>query len=119
MKLFKIPRLSLLASIPLLALLLLTGCGQILKPNLPIAVVYRLSLVGKGYVAVFHNTSNKYLTIIVEFEDVTLGDKKTETIDLPPFGEKEIGWKEGWKFASGDTIIIRHADYKIGEYKIP
>lgn len=101
--------------------LMLTGCGlcgcgadgprQFLKPTVPVVVSFRGSAWGVGKVAIFSNQSPNRLTISVKFENNKLNQQKTGNIDLDPNGRTEIGWLEGWKFESGETIEISHPDF--------
>ena len=102
----------------LVGVLVLIGCSDS-RPELPVKVTYRSSVVGEGYVAAFHNQSDKYLQVVVEFRNSTLNQSTSGQIDLPPNGTKEISWIEGWKFSSGETIHVRHDDYRPASYKIP
>lgn len=89
------------------------------KPDLPIVVKYRESMLGKGYVVQFHNKSEKHLKLKVKFSNSTTGQIKEDVIDLKPKNFDEIGWAEGWQFASGEYINVYHADYRSGKYQIP
>lgn len=100
------------------ALLVVGGCVEP-KPDLPVTVTYRESMVGQGYVAQFRNQSDRYLTVVVEFENKTLNDRKRGYIELAAGGTQEIGWMEGWKFTSGETIELSHDDYRPRSYRIP
>lgn len=89
------------------------------KPSVPVVVSYRESLVGNGKVAIFSNQTANRLTITVKFENKKLKEEKTGTIDLDPNGKTEIGWLEGWRFLSGETITISHPDYSSKTVTIP
>ncbi len=90
--------------------LVLVGCS-ILKQPMPVSVTSRYSAIGAGYVAQFQNTSDKHLIIRIILTNRTLGQREEDSIELEPFGTKELGWLEGWKFVSGDTITLVHEDY--------
>ncbi|HBC89249.1 MAG TPA: hypothetical protein DCZ94_20100 [Lentisphaeria bacterium] len=99
--------------------LILSGCGELNKPPMPVKVTYRSSAVGEGYVAQFQNQTSKYLAVRVVFKNRTLNQTKEGSIDLPPNGSTEIGWMEGWKFVSGESIDLYHEDYSSASYRIP
>ena len=88
------------------------------RPDLPVTVSYRDSLVGKGYVAVFKNTSRNTLEITVDLQDSKSDNKKRDTIDLKSNQTKEIGWAEGWQFYAGDIIRLSHPEFEDALYKI-
>ncbi len=92
---------------------------DIFKPELPVTVTYRPSALGKGYVINLHNTSNKFLTVIVTIHNPTLQTGKAGHEDLRPFHGLEIGWAQGWEFTSGDLIEVRNADYRPLDVKLP
>jgi len=89
------------------------------QPPVPVTVMYRSSAVGKGYVAQFHNTSEKYITVVVKFTNKTLGTTKSSALEIPAFGAKEIGWQEGWEFVSGESIDVSMADHQTLHVTIP
>ena len=108
-----------MTNIFLIIVLFLTACSELIKPQMPVQVTYRGSLVGEGYVAQFRNTSDKYLQVVVTINNNTLGQTKQGPIDIPPHETKEIGWVQGWKFTSGDAITVSHNDYQTLKVKIP
>jgi hypothetical protein len=90
---------------------------HLLKPDLPVAVTFRrASVSNKGYVAQFSNGSGRYLAVRAQFENTTMKQKVERGIELPPERNArwpvEVGWQEGWKFVSGETIHITHEDYR-------
>jgi|TARA_B110000503_G_scaffold119654_1_gene181618 hypothetical protein len=89
------------------------------KPELPITLKYRDSVFGKGYVAQFHNTSERHLKIKVTISSETTGEEKEGILDIAPTSIKEIGWAEGWQFSSGESVKVFNAAYKQAEYSIP
>lgn len=89
------------------------------KPTVPVVVSYRGSAWGQGKVAIFSNQTANRLTISVKFENKKSNQQKSGTIDLEPNGKTEIGWLEGWKFESGETIEITHPDYSSKTVTIP
>ena len=82
------------------------------KPDMPVTVSYRESLIQKGYVAIFENTSDQPIEVSVSLRDGDSGNKKQETLAFQPNQTKEIGWAEGWEFSIGDTIRLTHPKYQ-------
>lgn len=114
-------RISVLAGVVVAVVgLMITGCSEgVSKPKMPVTVTYRESVVGEGYVVRFQNQTAKYLQVRVRFKNRTLNQEKDGYIDLSPNGSTEIGWMEGWKFVSGETITLSHEDYASASYRIP
>jgi hypothetical protein len=81
-------------------------------PQLPIAVSFRSALLGPGLVLQVTNGTARHLTLLAEFENPTTQQTMRRRIDLAPHAEEEVGHAEGWAFASGDTLILSHNDYK-------
>ena len=88
------------------------------KPDMPVTVSYRESLIQKGYVAIFENTSDQPIEVSVTLRDGYSGNKKEETIAFQPDQTKEIGWAEGWEFAIGDVVKLTHPKYQDGLFVI-
>ena len=88
--------------------------------DVPVKVEFREARFDKSLVAKFWNsTKDKYLVVIVTFRNETLNQTKKGSLELAPNETKEIGWAEGWKFVSGETIKIEHADYSTIKIKVP
>lgn len=90
----------------------------IAKPDLPISVAYRESILGKGYVAIIQNDLNSKITIEITLRDHASNNKKSQTIEFLPNQMQEIGWMEGWEFSLGDVIRVSHPEYQVGVYEI-
>lgn len=89
------------------------------KPNMPIQVTYRASLLGEGYVGVFTNQSSRLLAVMVTAQNPSFGRQQNFRLDVPPNQSREIGHLEGWTFVSGDLITVTHAEYASITTKIP
>jgi len=111
-------RLFLYASL-ITCLLLLNGCRHAEKPNMPVKVIVRQSIVGEGLVAQFHNETSHRLVVDIILQDKNQDNKRSGALVLQPNAVTEIGWVEAWKFVSGDTIKISHSNYKTITYEIP
>lgn len=83
-----------------------------LKPPLPVNVSFRQALTGDGLVAAFHNESKSFLSLKIELKNPTFNKSVTTRIDLSPDETKEIGYLEGWSFASGDEVNILNESYE-------
>lgn len=107
--------------IALIALLGLAAGALFLmwKPELPVQVAFRKGLFKDSLVAEFHNTSAKTFAIKARYESATLGQAKDDVLNLSPYDKTARGWLEDWGFRSGDTIELRHADYRIKTVKVP
>ena len=103
-----------------LVLLVVGGVGLVLflefephKPELPVAVSCRDSLVGFGKVLIVENQSDQDLQLKLECISSSLGQMTTHTINIPARQTKEYGWLElNWQFEPGEDVIISHPDYK-------
>lgn len=81
-------------------------------PDMPVEVKTRPALTGPGLVLMVRNTSDRYLTYIVTLKNPTTGQEKSFRLDAAPSGTVEVGHKEGWTLASGDSIKIANSAYK-------
>lgn len=88
-------------------------------PELPVDVSYRNSEIGQGYVAILQNKSDRYLAVKISLYNATRNESKTLDLDLPSHKDVEIGWLEGWKFVSSDSIKIYHPEYTEKIVRIP
>lgn len=82
------------------------------KPAMPIEITSRASVGAGSLVARYRNTSDRFLVANALLQNRTVGDTRPIRLDLRPGGTQEHGWLEGWKYASGETIMITHADYE-------
>jgi len=91
--------------------------GTAHKPELPIKVGYRPSFVGKGYVVLIENISDKNLSVEIYFRDINTHNKRG-SFKIEAKKTITIGWLEGWDFKDGDVIKISHPDYMMGVFAI-
>ena len=94
-----------------------------------IAVGFRKALLGSGYVLNLQNKTTKPLALNVAVADATR--QKTRQFRIVMDGgtatggsfqaapAKEIGHREGWAFASGDTVEIACAGYDSIQMTVP
>ncbi len=88
-------------------------------PHLPVEVRIRNSLMGRGYVAEFQNTSDKHITVMVKLENFTTNEKWDRTLTIPAFKVVKLGWLEGWQFVSGERITVTLAGHEIRIWQVP
>jgi hypothetical protein len=89
-------------------------------PPLPIAInVPARRLSGGGYVAYFHNTSDKAIRVVFDMEATTSHPGKREAMVIPASGTVELGWDRGWKLMTGDRVTLSCENYLPGTWKAP
>ena len=88
-------------------------------PEVPVRVQFRRSQMGRGLVGMFSNYSAKQLTVVMAFRNPTTGQTKQLQQQIAPGAVLEIGYQEGWQFASGDQIAIRSAGFEIIRSVVP
>jgi hypothetical protein len=89
------------------------------KPEMPVAISYRKAMTGRGLVVTFRSVSPRHLAVAVTLTNPSLNQQKQYRIDLAPGQASELGHLEGWTFASGDKIEIRHNEYRPSNLVIP
>jgi len=89
------------------------------KPALPMVVHFRSSFLGKGIVAVLENTSERYLTVVMNVRNPTLANLRRFTVELAPHSSEDFGHLEGWQFASGDELSLFHNDFNALRVVVP
>lgn len=65
------------------------------------------------------NTSDKPLMAMVKLQNPTTHQEKSFRIDVANKGIAELGHKEGWVLASGDTVELSNAAYRSWKGNIP
>lgn len=90
-----------------------------LKPPMPVVISFRSSLLGKGIVAVLENTSERYLTVVINVRNPTLANLRRFTLELAPKSREDFGHLEGWRFASGDELVLFHNDFNALRLVVP
>ena len=103
-----------------LFLLVVVGIGVLIyyeleldKPDLPVVVSHRDSLVGIGKVLIVENQSDQDLRLELHCVSQSSGQWHVYNINVPARQAREYGWMElDWQFESGEDIIICHPDYK-------
>ena len=97
----------------------LFSCNDVFKESLPIKVSYRNSALGKGYVIIMENKSNKHIGFKLSMYNDTANQQKEVLITIAPHSIREFGWLEGWKFVSGERFELYCKGYKTSKHKIP
>lgn len=90
-----------------------------LKPALPVVISFRSSFLGQGIVAVLENTSERYLTVVLNVRNPTLSNLRRFTLELAPKSREDFGHLEGWRFASGDELTLFHNDFNALRLVVP
>ena len=80
--------------------------------QVPVRVATRQSITGPGLVAIITNDSAKTLSVSADFTNPTLHHSQTRSLILRPHRPIQIGYLEGWAFASGDQIVLRSDGYE-------
>lgn len=89
------------------------------KPELPVTVSFRASLLGKGLVAVIQNTSDRYLTVALSVRNPTRAVARRFTLELEPRTSTDFGHLEGWQFASGDEFALYNDEFAALRLSVP
>jgi hypothetical protein len=76
------------------------------RPALPVVVGFRSSMLGQGLVAMFENTSDRYLTVVLAVRNPTSSTANRFQLELAPRSRTDFGHLEGWQFASGDEVEL-------------
>lgn len=89
------------------------------KPELPVAVNFRSSFLGKGLVAVIENTSDQFLTVVMTVRNPTLSAARRFKLELAPHSKTDFGHLEGWEFASGDEVVLFNDEFAALKLTVP
>lgn len=89
------------------------------KPEMPVKVGFRPSITGPGLVLRVENSSDRHLSILATLTNPSINDSRNFRLDVPPGGTSETGYREGWRLASGDRIVLTHDDYRNWQGSIP
>ena len=91
------------------------------KPDLPITVAWRDSLVGAGKVLILGNTGKSDLRLTLHAVNHVSKESVTHTISIPAGQTREFGWMEldDWMHVRGEEVTLRHPDYKTYKVTVP
>ena len=83
-------------------------------PVVPVTISWRRAFTGPGLVAAFHNSSDKTLSVLVLVFNPTAKRQREFSLALPQTGNgaAEIGYGQGWAFASGDQLTVKSDGYR-------
>jgi hypothetical protein len=82
------------------------------RETLPVETAWCESLIGNGLVLQMTNRSARHLTATLDTHNPTTGASMTFDLYLPPGQITEWGWAEGWRFTSGDYVVLRSAGFR-------
>jgi len=88
-------------------------------PEMPVEVKYRNAMLGPGLVLSVKNTSDRYLSFVLELKNPSTAQEKSFRLNVDPKKLIEIGHSEGWVLSSGDTFRLSNHDYKPHSGRIP
>lgn len=89
------------------------------KSRVPFSLTYRNAITGPGLVLQITNRSDKALSAVANFVNPTLKKQKTVDLVLRPGQMQQVGYTDGWPFASGDQITITSGDFAPLEARVP
>jgi len=87
-------------------------------PELPVLVSFRPSLLDQGQVAQIINQSEHKLLLNATFTN-SFNQSREFLIRILPNDYAEFGWMEGWRFDSGHRIMLKHPEFRDGEWRVP
>jgi hypothetical protein len=86
--------------------------GQASLPELPVTVGFRMSMLGDGMVAEFVSHIAGGVAVEADVDASATHQTRAFIIDLSPERRVEIGRYQGYAFAPGDVITLKHAGFK-------
>ncbi len=86
--------------------------GAETRPDLPVTLTFRKSVLSTGLVAMFRNTSGNALEFSLDLESPATGRHVRRSMVLDPNGMLEMGVHQGWAFAPGQRITLDNPDYR-------
>jgi hypothetical protein len=88
------------------------------KPAMPVTVQERKALLGPGKVVLITNVSNSELSVLATFTSTATHATTSKQLVIEPHKVAEIGYAQGWAFASGDMIRLSNISYGDAQYVI-
>jgi hypothetical protein len=86
--------------------------AQEVRPDLPIRISFRKSLLGSGLVAVILNVSNREIECALDVDSAATGAHFHRALVLDPNRPQEIGGNQGWEFAAGQQVRLSNPQYR-------
>jgi len=81
------------------------------RGDLPVEAAFRREPAGQGLTLLLTNKSGRPLTLDATVKRPRLKQTKTYRLEVPAGATIELGYRQGWSFASGDTVSLVHEDY--------
>lgn len=88
-------------------------------PPLPVTVSFRNALLDNSLVARFHNNSASTLKVIVDIRSRDTGGAKQAELVLGGGSTTEVGWSEGWRFVSGESLHVHNMSFRDLDVVVP
>jgi hypothetical protein len=82
------------------------------RPDLPITMGFRPSLLGNGKVAVMQNISNGEIEVTLDVVSPATGHTFHRALVIEPHRVQQIGKAEGWEFATGQQVRLNNPLYR-------
>jgi hypothetical protein len=82
------------------------------RPDLPVTMGFRPSLLGNGKVAVMQNISNSEIEVTLDVMSPATGLTFHRALVIEPHGVQQIGKAEGWEFATGQQVRMNNPKYR-------
>lgn len=89
--------------------------------DVPLVCSWRPSLVGEGQVVIIANPTGETLRNVHIVCRSSASNEKKEYFEdhWTPEQTKEIGWMEGWRFLSGETVEVSASGYLTKRWTTP
>lgn len=88
-----------------------TQIEQLEKPDLPVSVRARRAIFGQGYVVLIHNNIGQTLSVRVTVSRAGV-DPRILNMVINPNGLQELGQRQGWAFAPGDSLRMANPRFR-------
>lgn len=123
----------LFAGLALLGIALALGAGAVVmfRPEmlpegvglkkLPMTVSFRKALLSQGAVAKIENPTGETLHNVRIVGDLRDAGKQTELLEetWAPGHSRELGWLQGWRFETDDTLTISASGHRKRVWTVP
>jgi hypothetical protein len=78
---------------------------------LPVEASFRREQGDRGLTLLLTNKSARPLSLEATVRRPRLKQSKTFQLEVAPGATSELGYRQGWSFASGDTVSLIHEGY--------
>ena len=82
------------------------------RPDLPITMGFRPSLLGNGKVAVIQNISNSEIEVTMDVVSPATGLTFHRALVIDAHRVQQLGKAEGWEFAAGQQVRLNNPKYR-------